>query len=42
VGQDLDWRFYVEGNPSGSVPPVPMERRGATPSPALKTRSSSQ
>jgi len=42
VGQDLDWRFYVEGNPSVSVPPVPMKQRGDAPSPASKTRSSSQ
>jgi DNA-3-methyladenine glycosylase len=32
VGQDLDWRFYVEGHPSVSVPPVPIRRVGvATP-----------
>ena len=42
VGQDLDWRFYVEGNPSVSVPPVPTERRRARPAPAQKTRSSSR
>ncbi len=41
VGQDLDWRFFVEGNPSLSVPAVPMEHGGATPAPALETRSSS-
>jgi DNA-3-methyladenine glycosylase len=41
VGQDLDWRFYVEGHPSVSVPPVPMERGRTMPSPVLKTRSSS-
>jgi DNA-3-methyladenine glycosylase len=42
VGHDFDWRFYVEGNPSVSVPPVPTERRRAMPSPVPKTRLSSQ
>jgi DNA-3-methyladenine glycosylase len=42
VGQDLDWRFYVEGHPSVSVPPVRTERTGATPVPAPRTRSSSR
>ena len=41
VGQDLDWRFYVEGNPSVSVPPAPRERGSTLPSPVLNTRSSS-
>jgi DNA-3-methyladenine glycosylase len=29
AGQDLDWRFYVQDNPSVSVPPVPTKRTGA-------------
>jgi DNA-3-methyladenine glycosylase len=34
AGQDLDWRFYVEGNPSVSVPRVPTKRiRAASASP---------
>ncbi len=42
VGRDLEWRFYVEGNPSGSVPPVPLERRVATSATDLNTRLSSR
>jgi DNA-3-methyladenine glycosylase len=42
AGQDLDWRFYVEDNPSVSVR-VPMKRVGAAASPpALHSRSSQQ
>jgi DNA-3-methyladenine glycosylase len=29
AGQDLDWRFYVDGNPSVSVPRVPVRRLGS-------------
>jgi DNA-3-methyladenine glycosylase len=29
AGQDLEWRFYVQGNPSVSVPRVPKKRMGA-------------
>jgi DNA-3-methyladenine glycosylase len=43
VGQDLDWRFYVEASPSVSVPPVPVKHMGAaSPIPAPNSRSSSQ
>jgi DNA-3-methyladenine glycosylase len=37
AGQDLDWRFYVEGNPSVSVTRVPTRRRRA-PSPKPSSR----
>jgi DNA-3-methyladenine glycosylase len=40
VGQDLDWRFYVDGNPSVSVP-APAKRTGKVrSSSSLKLRSS--
>lgn len=40
AGRDLDWRFYVEGNPSVSVR-APIKRMGAAmPSPAPHSRSS--
>jgi DNA-3-methyladenine glycosylase len=40
AGQDLEWRFYAEDNPSVSGPRVPTGRiRSATPSPASKSRS---
>jgi DNA-3-methyladenine glycosylase len=40
VAQDLDWRFYVEGNPSVSVPP-PVKRTGMVkPSTSLRFQSS--
>jgi DNA-3-methyladenine glycosylase len=43
AGQELDWRFYVEDNPSVSVRQVPTQRTGeATPSPALSSRLSEQ
>jgi DNA-3-methyladenine glycosylase len=41
VGQDLDWRFYVEDSPSVSVG-VPTKRGGTARSPALSSRSPHQ
>jgi DNA-3-methyladenine glycosylase len=42
AAQDLDWRFYVEDNPSVSVR-APVEPMGVvTPSPAPSSRSSQQ
>jgi DNA-3-methyladenine glycosylase len=40
AGQDLDWRFYVAGNPSVSVRAPTTHERAATSSPVLKSRSS--
>lgn len=41
AGQDLDWRFFVEGNPSVSVLRLPARRLGtARPSPASNSGSS--
>jgi DNA-3-methyladenine glycosylase len=40
VGQDLDWRYYVAGSRSVSVP-APAKRKGTVkPSTSLKSRSS--
>lgn len=41
AGQDLDWRFFVEDNPSVSVRVPARRRKAATPSPAPHSRSSS-
>jgi DNA-3-methyladenine glycosylase len=41
-GQDLDWRFYVEDNPSVSVRNPTKIGRVATPPPARPSRSSPQ
>ena len=41
VGQDLDWRFYVEDNPSVSGALVPRKRTGTATSSAAPTSRSS-